>query len=125
MSLSESAIPRSQEFAIDAVKNQLLMNLNLLSLEIQNFRLDRKFIRFFATDFFKLVSHKRLNQEHAFFTQSINDRLDYLLSIAKNVLKHPNDPEQLEYKKFENYATALIHQSLIRKKLLGLKTKKF
>lgn len=125
MSQDEFFVPRSQEFAIDAIKNQLLMNLNLLSMEIQNFKLDRKFIRFFAPDFTKFLSRKKLNQEQAFFVQSINDRLDYLLSIAKNVLKHPNDPEQLEYKKFENYATELIHQSLIKKRLLGLKSKKF
>jgi len=125
MSLDENFMPRSQEFSIDAIKNQLLMNLNLLSIEIQNFKLDRRFVRFFATDTFKFFARKRLNQEQAFFVQSINDRLDYLLSIARNVLKHPNDKEQLEYKKFESYATELIHQSLVRKKLFGLKSKKF
>lgn len=125
MSLGEQFVPRSQEFGIDVVKNQLLMNLNFLSMEIQNFRLDRRFVRFFATDTFKFFARKKLNQEQAFFVQSINDRLDYLLEIAKNVLKHPNDPEQLEYKKFANYAEELIHQSLIRRKLFGLKSKKF
>lgn len=123
MSLGDPSTARPRELTIDAMKIHLLTNLNLLRAEIMNYGLERKLTHALFSDFSKFIFRKRISKETTFFVISINDRLDYLLEIAKNVLSSPNDPERLEYQKFESIATTLIHQSLVKKKLFGLKRK--
>jgi hypothetical protein len=118
--MSETDEPaRPQYLQIDAMKLQLMTNLNLLIAEVRMYREER---RSFTHNL--VVDRTTHNKEVTKFTISINERLDYLLEIAKNVFINPIDPEGLEYKRFEDVANRLVRQGLIKPKLGGLKRKK-
>lgn len=102
------------------MKLQLLTSLNILRLEVLLFNeqirsLDRPFS----------VGRKTHNAEVSKFVINMNERLDLLLSIAKNLLKNPNDPEGLTYQQFEDLANKTVRQGLIKKKYGGLVKKRF
>jgi len=71
-----------------------------------------------------MASKKLESTEATKFVVSINERLDYLLESAKNAFKNPNDPDNLEYRRFADMANRIVRQSLTRYKYGGLKKSK-
>jgi|SRR5579883_1379427 len=119
MNADESVMPRPQHLTIDAMKLQLFTNLNLLAHEVLMYKAEKR------TFWHLLMASKRLeSRESTKFVVSINERLDYLLETAKNVFKNPNDPDNLEYRRFEDMSNRIVRQGLIKYKYGGLKKTK-
>lgn len=119
MSSEMPPLGRPQIYEIDEAKLHLLTNLNMLRMEVLTFNAQsRSLTRFFE------MGRKEHDKDVTKFVVSINERLDYLLATAKNLLKNPNDSEALEYRQFEDLANKTVRQGLIKKRYGGLVKKK-
>jgi hypothetical protein len=118
--------PRARDPMIDVVKLHLLTNINMIRAEIIAFQSERRrWVRLpmGLEDFLLNKTKKEINEEDKLYVNSINDRLAYILEIAKNLLRDVNDPENLEYHRFENLAKSLVERTLYKKTWFGLKKK--
>ncbi|MEM3160835.1 MAG: hypothetical protein QXJ74_08635 [Nitrososphaera sp.] len=120
MSEEKPRIGRPQVPELDMVKLDLLSNLNMLRMEVWIFNSMRKSLSYQIS-----VTQGRENEDVSRFVLGINERLDYLLRIAKNLLKNPNDEDDLEYKAFEELANRTVRQGIEIKKKRSFRKKKF
>jgi hypothetical protein len=118
MSSEMPPLGRPQIFELDEAKLHLLNALNQLRLETWIFYAYKgSFSRAWH------LTKKQSDDEVTKFIVSMNERLDYLLEIAKNLLKNPVDVEGLEYRRFEDMANRIVRQRLLKPKYGGLKKK--
>jgi len=121
MSDDERPFERERSPQIDFIRLQLLNTLNQLRLEIMLHKTEhRKRIQ----EMLSILQRKDINNDVTFEVVSIRDRVDYLLESAKNLLRDPNDKENLEYKRFESLVVSILGIKLIKKKKLGLQAKR-
>ena len=115
---TDPTIPRPRDLDVEFYRLHLMMLLNQLRQEILLYKTQRR--NFFTSIF---VSEKQLRREHELEANSIQDRKRLLLETAKNLLYDPGDPEQAEYKLFEELANELLSVKVMHSRWYGFRWK--
>ncbi|MDE1814329.1 MAG: hypothetical protein KGH87_05205 [Thaumarchaeota archaeon] len=120
MRQDEPEFGRMRNPSIDFIKLQLLVAVNQLRLESLLHKAEHRKTK---DSFFSSASNREQNKDVTFEVVAIQDRVNYILEIAKNLLRDESDPDNNEYHEFENMVKAILGIKLIKKKYFGLKKK--